>query len=191
MAFDYGDRTTWGTGSCNNNCGIPGEQSEDINLAKRQCTYRELALVHGPYFLWCSVSELEKETRWVKDMLDEGVEYEEGVEYKEGVEYEEGVESEEGVEDARMANHSLQNAQAPQMIMLVGEVQKTASIQKLGFGMARAPNHSGDIRLSVDLETTRWESPVLIADCELHVPKTFRRIIAGKAPLGITRRSLT
>ncbi|OBT82464.1 hypothetical protein VE02_08786 [Pseudogymnoascus sp. 03VT05] len=79
------------------------EQSEDINLAKQQCTYRELALVHRPYFLWCSVSESEKETRWVKDMLDEGVEY------KEGVESMEGMESKEGVEDARMAHHSLQS----------------------------------------------------------------------------------
>ncbi|OBT92553.1 hypothetical protein VE01_09446 [Pseudogymnoascus verrucosus] len=112
--FDYGDRSTWGAGSCNNNCGIPGEQSEDINLAKRRCTYRELALVHGPYFLWCSVSESEKETRWVKDMLDEGVEYEKGVESMEG------VESEEGVEDARMAHHSLQSVLLSRLAGLKG-----------------------------------------------------------------------
>ncbi|KAL5350964.1 hypothetical protein ACLOAV_004537 [Pseudogymnoascus australis] len=89
-----------------------------------------------------------------------------------------------------LSNLADADTQAPQMIMLVGEVQKTASIQKLGFGAARAPNHSGDIRLSLDPETTGWKLPVLIADCELHAPKTFSKIIAGKTPLGITRRSL-
>ncbi|KFY70789.1 hypothetical protein V498_10216, partial [Pseudogymnoascus sp. VKM F-4517 (FW-2822)] len=73
LTFDYGDRLTWGAGACDNNCGIHGMQSQDSNLAKRRCTYRELALVHGPYFLWCSISKSEKETRWVKEMLDEGV----------------------------------------------------------------------------------------------------------------------
>ncbi|OBT42771.1 hypothetical protein VE00_06578 [Pseudogymnoascus sp. WSF 3629] len=60
------------------------------------------------------------------------------------------------------------DAQTPQMIMLMGGLQKTAAIQKLCFGTARTPGHSGDIRLSVDPETTRWESPVIFADCELH-----------------------
>src|SRR4051794_27826629 len=78
------------------------------------------------------------------------------------------------------------NAQTPQMIMLVGGAQKTAAIQKLCLGTPRTPDHSGDIRLSIDLETTSWESPVFIADCELHTPKAFSRITAGRAP--ITRR---
>lgn len=78
MTFDYGDRSTWGAGGCNNHYGIIEQHSTSIDLDRRRCKYRELALTHGPYFLWCSVSELEKETRWVKEMLDEGVE--EGVE---------------------------------------------------------------------------------------------------------------
>lgn len=84
MMFEYGDRSTWGTGNrVDNSHGILGESSaEDSNLVTRQRIYRELVLEHGPYFLWCSVSGSEKETRWVKEMLDEGVtelkEYEKG-----------------------------------------------------------------------------------------------------------------
>ncbi|OBT38553.1 hypothetical protein VE00_11128 [Pseudogymnoascus sp. WSF 3629] len=76
MMFDYGDRSTWGSGGCEDNGhGILGNLSaEDSNLEKRQCIYRELVLAHGPYFLWCSVSKSEKETRWVEEMLDKGVE---------------------------------------------------------------------------------------------------------------------
>jgi hypothetical protein len=76
MMFDYGDRSTSGAGRCEDNGnGILGESSaEGSDLEKRQFIYRELVLAHGPYFLWCSVSESEKETRWVKEMLDEGVE---------------------------------------------------------------------------------------------------------------------
>ena len=76
MMFDYGDRSTWGAGAGEDKGhGILGESSaEGSNLVKRQYIYRELVLAHGPYFLWCSVSGSEKETRWVKGMLDEGVE---------------------------------------------------------------------------------------------------------------------
>ncbi|KAL5344732.1 hypothetical protein ACLOAV_010424 [Pseudogymnoascus australis] len=72
MMFDYGDKSTWGAGSCKDNSGEPS--AENNNLVKRQGIYRELVLVHGPYFLWCSISKLEEETSWIKKMLDEGVE---------------------------------------------------------------------------------------------------------------------
>ena len=73
MMFDYGDKSTWGAGSCEDN--RHGEPSaENSNLVKRQGIYRELVLIHGPHFLWCSISKLEEETSWVKKMLDEGVE---------------------------------------------------------------------------------------------------------------------
>ncbi|KAL5346603.1 hypothetical protein ACLOAV_008310 [Pseudogymnoascus australis] len=75
MMFDYGDRLTWGAGDCGDSglMTLAESSAEDSNLLKRQCMYRELVLVHGPYFLWCSVSESEKKTNWVQEMLDEGV----------------------------------------------------------------------------------------------------------------------
>ncbi|OBT59943.1 hypothetical protein VE03_10560 [Pseudogymnoascus sp. 23342-1-I1] len=73
LMFEYGDSSTWGAGGDKDNHATPGESSaEESNLVKRQYIYRELALAHGPYFLWCSVSESAKETRWAKKMLDEG-----------------------------------------------------------------------------------------------------------------------
>ncbi|KFY68133.1 hypothetical protein V496_01277 [Pseudogymnoascus sp. VKM F-4515 (FW-2607)] len=75
IMFDYGDRSTWGAGDCGDSglMTLAESSAEDSNLLKRQCMYRELVLVHGPYFLWCSVSESEKKTNWVQEMLDEGV----------------------------------------------------------------------------------------------------------------------
>ena len=81
--FEYGDRSTWGKGGCEHSghAAAPTESSPessvvvpDTNLTERQCIYRELALAHGPYFLWCSVHGSEKEKRLVKEMLDVGVE---------------------------------------------------------------------------------------------------------------------
>lgn len=52
MMFDYGDRSTWGAGGCEDNGhGILGESSVEDDLEKRQFIYRELVLAHGPYFL--------------------------------------------------------------------------------------------------------------------------------------------
>ncbi|KFY53533.1 hypothetical protein V496_07522 [Pseudogymnoascus sp. VKM F-4515 (FW-2607)] len=77
--FEYGDRSTWGAGGCEHSghaasatSGAP--DSSDSSLVERQCIYRELALAHGPYFLWCSVRGSEAERKWVKETLDEGVE---------------------------------------------------------------------------------------------------------------------
>lgn len=77
--FEYGERSTWGAGGCEHSghaaattSGVP--DSSDSSLVERQCIYRELALAHGPYFLWCSVRGSEAERKWVKETLDEGVE---------------------------------------------------------------------------------------------------------------------
>lgn len=61
----------------------PASGTADYDLVERQCIYRELALTHGPYFLWCSINGSVSERLWVKKQLDEGVmglkEYENGV----------------------------------------------------------------------------------------------------------------
>lgn len=80
----------WGSGSCEHN-GHPStpadstathNDDDDDDLVERQCIYREMALTHGPYFVWCSEYGSVWEKLWVKETLDEGVkglkEYESG-----------------------------------------------------------------------------------------------------------------
>lgn len=86
--FDFGEKATWGPdSSCEHNghdpaTSTPASGTMDYDLVERQCIYRELALTHGPYFLWCSIHGSVAETAWVKKQLDEGVvglkEYENG-----------------------------------------------------------------------------------------------------------------
>ncbi|CAM6002542.1 unnamed protein product, partial [Sphagnum balticum] len=82
--------------------------------------------------------------------------------------------------------------QTPQMIMMIGQWTKTRILQKLRLSHHRnLESVRGEVHLYIDVDTTQEDSPVIVADCELHnlsaIPKADSGILSGS----IVQRPLT
>jgi hypothetical protein len=71
--------------------------------------------------------------------------------------------------------------QDPQMIMCIGGVSKSVCMNRLSFSVVKERPHS-KVRLDFVPGTTQSQSPVLIADCELHNVRVLEKANNGPIP---------
>lgn len=78
------------------------------------------------------------------------------------------------------------HAQDPQMIMFIGDRSKTLLMNSL-FSIESKDDHN---KVHLRLVPMKTQSPIFIADCELHNITNFRRTIVGPVPGVIDQRSI-
>jgi hypothetical protein len=81
--------------------------------------------------------------------------------------------------------------QTPQMITIIGQKSKTSVMRKLRLGSSSQVGKSGEVHLRTDPDTVNDESPLLLADCEMHSPSIIPKVISGKPPGDIIQRALS
>ncbi len=81
--------------------------------------------------------------------------------------------------------------QQPCLITMIGGTFKTLALEKMCPNLLPARVSPGEIHLRPDLRTLTEHTPTIIADCELHTIRTWRKIIAGRYPDSITHKPLT
>ena len=79
--------------------------------------------------------------------------------------------------------------QDPQMIMLIGDKLKTQAIQYIEPSWNQSENH-GNIHLRLLHNSTEAQSPIFIADCELHNALGLTSLLKSGASAGIERHTL-
>jgi hypothetical protein len=84
--------------------------------------------------------------------------------------------------------------ETPQLITLIGSKNKMAVLQKISPHVSGSKIDVGEVHLRIDNDTLDDQSPVLYADCSLHVSRLWKKVITStwhlqRRPLLWTERS--